>query len=114
MIVNADHRGQTESGRYTYRPFLQPEPDDFPPDSLYWQMAFKQAREEIADMIGEDCMSLFDQIWPQNTIEEYSWKELAKQLGGAINAYKLGERNLSKICVAAWDALVAKDAVKYA
>ena len=108
MINNQDHIGRTAGGRYAYRPYLQMEPDDYPPNSLYWNMAYDQVHDELIDLIGEKFLALADQIWPDNTIEEYSWRDLTKQLGGAINAYKLGERNLCKLCVAAWDALVSQ------
>ena len=106
MIINTDHIGRTAGGRYTYRPYLQMEPDDYPPNSIYWNMEFDQVHDELIDLIGEKYLALGEMIWPLNTIEEYSWRDLTKQLGAAVNAYKLGERDLSKLCVAAWNGLV--------
>jgi hypothetical protein len=108
MILNTDHRGQTAGGRYTYRPYIEMEPDDYPPNSQFWSLAFDQHKADLISLIGSQYTELAEMIWPKDTIEEYTWKELTKQLGGALNAYKLGERNLCKLCVAAWDALVAQ------
>lgn len=44
MRVNPDNKGRTVSGKYVWRPRLQPEPNDFQPDSKYWLIA---ARKEL-------------------------------------------------------------------
>ena len=36
MRINPDHRGRTSDGRATYRPLIQWDENDYPPDSKYW------------------------------------------------------------------------------
>lgn len=79
MRVNPDHRGHTVGGRYVWRPLLQPEPDDFPPDSKYWLLA---ARKELSALQELDKAW---ESWYNNTIPDYATcKDIALTLRDRI------------------------------
>ena len=52
MRINPDHRGRTADGRATYRPLIQWDEDDYPPDSKYWQGLANQAAKQLAARMG--------------------------------------------------------------
>lgn len=108
MIINPDMKGRTVGGRYTWRPLVEVELDDFdyPPDSKFWMMDAQYYQGVLADELGLAYKTLAELIWPGATIEEYTWRDISQQMQGALKAYRNGERDLNKLCVAAWDAVV--------
>jgi hypothetical protein len=54
MIINANHKGRNTTGDYAYRPLLEPEPDDFVPNSRYWELRMLDATERLMELMGTD------------------------------------------------------------
>jgi len=108
MIVNTDSRGRTETGRYTWRPMIQMEADDYPPDSKYWDLATGNMQNAIIKIMP-NWDELAELIWPGSSIEEYSWKQISFAIKGALKGYQSGVRDLSQLCCMAWEAIAAAD-----
>ena len=105
MIVNPDHHGRTTGGRYTFRPLIEYEPDDFPPDSQYWEKRARYHMSDLGNILGNAAYASFaESTWPGAAIEEYSWKEISIQVEAAHKAALVGERDLCKLTVIAWEA----------
>lgn len=76
MIVNTDHQGRTATGKYAYRPLLEPEEDDFPADSVYWQRQAEGTVAELKKTFPDEQMD----VWFEETFPEGStciWKDIA-------------------------------------
>ena len=103
MIINPDHRGRTAGGRTTYRALVTYEPDDYHPDSKYWQLRAHDVQVQLADLLGSsDYRAWADLVWPGATIEEFSWRTIYQQTNAALGAALLGERDLQNLCGIAW------------
>ena len=73
MILNSDRRGRTAGGRTTYRPLIQLEPDDFPPDSKYWHGRARQVANELTDLVGYDAYCEFIDT---SADESATWRQI--------------------------------------
>lgn len=81
MIVNATHSGRTIGGRYAYRPLVQMEPDDFPPDSNYWAGRARYELGGLHDVMGEEWY----QEWCDECIADTdTWKDIANKAAEAL------------------------------
>lgn len=99
MRVNPDHKGRTSDGRATYRPLIQWEEDDYPPDSKYWQLLANQAAKRLAERMGYEAYC----DWIDAQDEPAHWKALhelikAKELelngfGAQLQDSTIGERS---------------------
>jgi 4-alpha-glucanotransferase len=90
MIINCDRRGRTAGGRITYRPLIQYEPDDFPPNSKYWHNRAMAAAKELVEKIGYEAYCQWIDAGP----DERTWRELYE----AIMAYEVVE-NVPVACL---------------
>lgn len=52
MRINPNHRGRTSDGKATYRPLIQWDEDDYPPDSNYWHGCAMQACQGLSLRMG--------------------------------------------------------------
>jgi len=86
MIINDDQRGRTAGGRYTWRPLVQLEPDDYPPDSVYWRLRFEAARRELERLVGQPGYRAWaGRTWPDDErLVRLSWREIAETVEAAI------------------------------
>ena len=111
MIINRDHKGRTQSGKITYRPLIQFEPDDFPPDSLYWGKSACAAQKALADQVGAKKYNAWRKIvWPGDTIYEFTWRQLYKAFQAALTLATIHrERNIRLLAKAAISALAASE-----
>jgi hypothetical protein len=90
MIINTNHRGRTSTGRYAYRPLLEPEEDDFPPDSNYWSGRAEAAINSLKEAIGCDATGdWFDAVFPETT--NPSWKDIAKKTTEKLHSISLAK-----------------------
>ena len=56
---------------------LEPPPDSFHPDSLYWKRRAIAAIDATNAIIGDEaCGQLFDEMWPGETIQEETWRSI--------------------------------------
>lgn len=79
MIHNYDNLGRTASGRYTRRPAVQLEPDDYPPDSRYWQRRFETARLDFERRCGRRAYRRWaERTWPGDTLSTLTWRTIAE------------------------------------
>ena len=103
MIVNTNHRGRTDGGRTTYRPLIQLEADDYPPESRYWFLRCKTAQSDLGKIIGAELYcSWANNVWPEATIEEMTWKDIALITEAAAMATQAG--NIDELVEVALDA----------
>ena len=103
MIINPDRRGRTAGGRYTHRPVIEFEPEDFPPESRYWQYRAQGVQQDLLRILGEANYTAFSlAAWPDEALADYTWRDLAEQGEAALKLAKTGERELNKLVAAAW------------
>jgi hypothetical protein len=82
MIINTSHRGRTATGKYAYRPLLEPEPDDFPPDSIYWENQAWDAHDRLIDVLGVDAYL----AWVEENISDGdTWRAIAEKEEGKLH-----------------------------
>jgi hypothetical protein len=75
MRINPDNKGQTHEGKYVWRPLIQHEPDDFPPNSKFWLL---RARKELDVLQGIDNSW---EEWYNNEIpDEATCKDIATMI----------------------------------
>lgn len=72
MRVNPDHRGRTSDGRATYRPLIQFDENDYPPESKYWMSLAHQAAKQLAERMGYEPYC----AWIDAQEEPAHWREL--------------------------------------
>ncbi len=84
MII-LDQQERTLSGKFTRKPHLVYEPDDFPPDSLYWKIEATQEGLRLSKLIGSDNAHLWcEMTWPGDAIDKLTFKEIAQGFQSAI------------------------------
>jgi hypothetical protein len=109
MILHTDHRGQTAGGRYTYRPLVEYEPNDFPPDSLFWKNTAEDAMDRLRELLGVEYPLWAELTWPGTSIQEFTWYDLAQMSLLALGAYKMGKTDPKVLAAEAWAALGMKN-----
>jgi hypothetical protein len=66
MIIARNHSGRTATGKYAYRPLVQPGPDDFHPESVYWRMQMNGVLAELQETIPDEQMDMwFEETFPE-------------------------------------------------
>lgn len=109
MILNPDHRGQTEGGHYTYRPLIQYEPNDFPPDSRFWKNTANFVMDQLRTILKNDYPIWAEITWPGTTIQSFSWRQIAQMSQAALNACKVQITDIDLLAAAALAAFGAQD-----
>lgn len=89
MNVNVDRCGRTAGGKATYRPLVQWDEEDYPPDSNYWRSCALGAAGRLSERIGfeEYCAWLDAQGEPAHWRALYDLiheKELEHSLSSEI------------------------------
>lgn len=80
MIVNTSCRGRTSGGRYAYRPIVELEPDDYPPDSNFWAGRARYELSILRESLGDERY----QEWVDECITDQDvWKDLATKAATA-------------------------------
>ena len=112
MIINADHKGRTVGGHFTWQPLLEPEPDDFPPDSRAWMNTAENALNKMRDNLNGQYETWSELVWPGNSLQrdDFSWRDMYEMTEAALADYDKGERDIKKLAAAAWTAMGVKDA----
>ena len=105
MIVNADHKGRTFGGRTTFRPLIEYEPGDYPPDSRFWRSAADATTNKLRDRLGESYPLWAELTWPGESIEEFTWRDVTEMSQAALDALKRGETDPKHLAAAAWASL---------
>ena len=86
MIANHDHNGRTAAGKYTWRPAIQMEPDDFPPESKYWEGRARTATSRLLDMLSTEA---FDKWLDDNVSDNDTWRAIAEKEEAYIHSLSL-------------------------
>jgi hypothetical protein len=75
MRYNTSHRGRTDGGRYTYRPLVEYEPDDFPADSNYWHGRAMTEVKGLIEVLGKKAYN----EWCIENVDDkgLTWKDIA-------------------------------------
>jgi hypothetical protein len=103
MILNPDRRGRTAGGRYTSQPLTEFDPNDFSPESRYWQYRAQNIQQDLLRILGEaDYVAFSLDAWPDESLADYTWRDLAEQGSAALCLARTGERDLKKLVAAAW------------
>lgn len=78
---------------------------EYPENARYWADVAQFTQNELRKLLDESYQAWAKLVWPDATIEEYSWRDIALQSWAALRAAWNGERDLNQLCVIAWDAL---------
>lgn len=106
MIINQDHRGRTAGGRATWRPLIQYEPNDFPHDARIWMNTANNRMDQLRTILGADYPIWSELTWPEESIEEFTWRDIALMSQAALDASaKDGMTDLRQLAAAAWAVL---------
>ncbi len=72
MHTNVDRRGRTASGKTAYRPLIQMDEDNYPPDSTYWHSCAMGAARRLSKKMGYEEYS----AWLDEQGEPAHWRAL--------------------------------------
>ena len=85
MIINSDTRGRSLTGKFARRPLIEYEPDDFPPDSMYWKSCAMQEGLRLSNKIGAENAHIWAEMqWPGDTVNNFTFKEIALEFRGVL------------------------------
>ena len=74
------------------------------PESLYWQAEAETYSAWLSLKLGvEDCKALLERVFPGESIQDRTWKEIADGHRRAYRAAQDGERDLDKLARIALD-----------
>lgn len=74
------------------------------PESLYWQAEAETYSTWLSLKLGEvDCKALLERIFPGESIQDKTWKEIADAHRRAFRAVADGERDLDQLARIALD-----------
>jgi hypothetical protein len=68
------------------------------PDGSYWQYLFSGARNDLVKLIGKDGYEQWAElVWPGETIDGQTWKQIYKRANRAADEANKGERDVAKL-----------------
>lgn len=74
------------------------------PESLYWQAEAESYSTWLSLKLGvKDCKDLLDRVFPGESIQDRTWKEIADAHRRAFRAVQDGERDLDQLARIALD-----------
>ena len=83
MII-FDQQERTLSGKFARKPHIVYQPNDFPPDSLYWKIEATQAGRKLGELIGDDNSHIWCEMkWPGDAVEALTFKDIAMEFRAA-------------------------------
>src|SRR5512139_2372441 len=72
------------------------------PDSRYWLYESKATQATLEGLIGDDAYEAWAElVWPGDTIDGRTWKQIHQQTAAAVNEAMQGERDIRKLADAA-------------
>jgi hypothetical protein len=72
------------------------------PDSPYWHGQFDLVRQDLTDLIGKEGYEQWAElVWPGETIDGLTWKQIYQQIDRALDEAWQGKRDLNILADAA-------------
>ena len=71
------------------------------PDSEYWMLEGARAQATLEKLLGDDYEAWAELVWPGETIDGKTWKEINKATRLAIDEAMQGQRDVNALANAA-------------
>ena len=75
---------------------------DANPDGRYWQLGVQALQGQLTERIGREAYAEWAElVWPGDSVDKFTWKQMYEQLNRAIDLAWQGQRDVNALADAA-------------